>query len=429
MGRYPVWDLLIPPSEHGRDTQRAVRVHGNRVVFADGVDAVDGASGLWNVNLGYGNPEIAAAVAAAVTDASYMSLFRRTHDYAIAAADALLAAAGRTRYGRVLFSTSGSSANDAMMKLARHHAQLRGDTDRRIIVGLRESYHGQTFGSFTLSGEDLNQSLYGVDTSLVRHVPHDDPAAMRALMAEIGDQVAAVVIEPLLGTGAHLVPDELITTLFELRRKHGFLLVCDEVAYGFGRSGSLFASERWAEAPDLLITSKGLTNGTCAASAVLVGHAVFAEFAQADAMFVHGETQAGTPASCAAITATLRQFDELQAIDSGARVAKLLDDGLRDLVDRVDLAVEATGAGCFRGLHLRAANGAQLWPLHINKIIRLVRARGAIVHGGPSAIELVPPLTCTEDEIGELLGALELGIADFAAERKSRWSRSGASPA
>ncbi|MCG5445424.1 aminotransferase class III-fold pyridoxal phosphate-dependent enzyme [Micromonospora sp. NIE79] len=423
MTEYPVWDSLLPPSAHGRDSHRIVRVSGNRAVFADGVDAIDGTSGLWNVNLGYGNEAIAAAITGAVRDASYMSLFRRTHDYAIEAAAALIEAAGPARYSRVLFSTSGSSANDAMMKLARHHALLRGDTHRKVIVGLEGSYHGQTYGSFTLSGDDLSQHLYGVDTSLIRHVKHDDPAAMRALLTEIGDQVAAVVIEPVLGTGAHVVPAEMISTLLELRREHGFLLVCDEVAFGFGRSGSLFGSDRWAESPDLLVTSKGLTNGTCAASAILVGHSVFAEFAKADAMFVHGETQAGTPASCAAIVATLQQFDELHALESGARVAKLLEEGLKDLVDRVELAVEVTGAGCFRGLGLRAANGAELWPLHITKILSRIRDRGAVVQGGPSSIELIPPLTCTEDEVGELLRAVELGLADFTAERQAKRAR------
>ncbi|MFF8960613.1 daptide-type RiPP biosynthesis aminotransferase [Streptomyces sp. NPDC014894] len=417
---HPVWDLLLPPSEHGSPHRHVVRAHGHRLTFADGAEVLDATSGLWNANLGYGNEAVAEAVARATAEASYMGAFRRSHDYARDAARALIEAAGPDAYARVLFSTSGSSANDVAMKIARQYASLRGQEDRKLIVGLRGSYHGQTYGGFSLSGEDFRKPMYGADTSLIRHVGHDDPRELTRLLEECGSQVASVVVEPVLGSGSLALGADMVKALVTLRREHGYLLVCDEVAAGFGRTGTLFASELWPESPDLLLTSKGLTNGSCAASAVLVGHRVWDEFAEHDATLIHGETQAGTPASCAAIVATLQQIRELDALSTARRNGRLLAEGLKGLVARLDLAAEVTGLGCFQALHLRTPSGAPYWQPHVMRMLDAVRARGVLVYPGPSALQFFPALTWSEAEIGELLAAVEAGLTDFAAAREAR---------
>jgi adenosylmethionine-8-amino-7-oxononanoate aminotransferase len=229
-----------------------------------------------------------------------------------------------------------------------------------------------------------------------------------------------VVVEPVLGSGALAVPDGMLAALLRLRREHGFLLVCDEVATGFGRTGPMFASQLWAEAPDVLLASKGLTNGTCAAAALLVGHSICAAFGRAGAVFGHGETQAGTPASCAAIVATLDQFAKLDALASGRRNAELLASGLAAIAKGTDLVSEITGAGCFRGLQLRRPGGSRLWPRQVDQVIDAIRQRGALVHPGPSAVQLVPALTYTEAEVDELLAAVEAGLGDAAIRPRAR---------
>ncbi|MFF1278938.1 MULTISPECIES: daptide-type RiPP biosynthesis aminotransferase [Streptomyces] len=417
---HPVWDLLLPPSEHGTPERHVVRAHGHRLTFADGADVLDATCGLWNANLGYGNEVIARAVAEATAEASYMGTFRRSHDYARDAARALIEAAGADRYARVLFSTSGSSANDVAMKISRQYASLRGEDDRKLVVGLHGSYHGQTYGGFALSGEDFQKPMYGADTSLIRHVGHDDPQELTALMRACGSRVAAVVVEPVLGSGSLALGTDMIKALVTLRHEYGFLLVCDEVAAGFGRTGTLFASELWPESPDLLLTSKGLTNGTCAASAVLAAHRVWEEFARHDATLIHGETQAGTPASCAAILATLQQIEELDALNTARRNGRLMAEGLAGIVARSELAAEATGTGCFQALHLRTHTGAPFWQPHVMQMIDAVRARGVLVYPGPSSLQVFPALTWSEEEVATCLRALEDGLGDFAAAREAR---------
>ncbi|MFB1048018.1 daptide-type RiPP biosynthesis aminotransferase [Streptomyces chrestomyceticus] len=409
---YPLWEFLVPPGQYGRADRQTVGARGTRLHFADGTTVLDATSGLWNVNLGYGDPVIGQAIADAVQDASYLSLFRYSHAYARQAAGRLIEAAGPSVYRRVTFSTSGGAANDLAMKIARHTAVLRGEGRRRMIVALKGSYHGLTYGAHSLGGEPLGQQLYGVDMRHVRHVDPADPQELEHLMQRHGTRVAALVCEPVLGSGAHPLPSGFLRTAQRLRREYGFMLIADEVATGFGRTGPMFASSHWVEPPDLLLASKGLTNGTCAASVVLVAHHIAATFEEHDAVLVHAETQAGTPATCAAINATLDQFSRLDALTAGKRTAEALDAILDDLSAHLPFISHTTGTGCFRGVHLRAPGRIPADPTVVRTAVDTVRAHGALTHPGPGCIQLVPPLTCTEQDLDQLHHALLNGLAE-----------------
>ncbi|OEJ39801.1 aminotransferase [Streptomyces agglomeratus] len=405
-----LWPSLLAPSDHGRPDLCAVSAEGVRVRFADGRELLDGSSGLWNTNIGYGNRAIARAAAEALTDASYLSVFRYENTYARRAADELVELAGAEHYGRVLFSTSGGAANDLVMKLARQYHALRGEGRRKIVVGLRGGYHGLTFGGFALTGDDLGQQVYGVDQRLVRHVTPNDPAELVTLLARQGAQIAAVVVEPVLGSGAVPLTDDYLATLLALREEHGFLLVADEVATGFCRTGDFFATERWPARPDLLIASKGLTNGTSAAAAVLASRQVAGVFDEADAVLSHGETQAGTPVTCATILATLAEMCRLDAVGLSHRLSALLDERLAALAASHDLVTGSTGAGCFRSIRLRTPDGQPFPQAEVPALVAAVRAAGAIVHPGVHGVQLFPALTYTEADLDELLDCVRTGL-------------------
>lgn len=364
---------------------------------------------LWNVALGYGNTAVADAITGSLHSASYLTLFRSTHAYATDAARALLDFVCGD-FDRVIFSTSGGSANDAVMKLARHFWILRSDPQRRIIIGLEGSYHGTTYGSHALSGDDLHQATYGLDRRSIRHVPYDDGGEkLAALMAREGHRIAAIVLEPVLGSGAVELPDAFLAEVIRLRERYGFLMIADEVATGFYRTGRAFASQAWPVSPDILILSKALTNGTCAASAILVAPAVSAEFGNQGATFVHGETQAGTPQSCAAIVATLAEMERLEIAEKTSRLAVELGTVVERIaelptVDRV------TGRGCMRGIYLKSRLGEPLTPTQIGAVVGSIRDAGAIVQPGPSCIQLLPPLIFQRQHLEELESALREGI-------------------
>lgn len=410
-----LWPALLPPEQHGDDGLCAVSAQGVRIRFADGRELLCGSSGLWNTNLGYGNRAIAEAGAQALRDASYLSVFRYENVYARRAAEALIDVCGADHYQRVLFSTSGGAANDLVMKVARHYHALRGQDRRKIVVGLRGSYHGLTFGGFALTGDNLGQQLYGVDQRLVRHVAPDEPAEIQALLARQGAHVAAVVVEPVLGSGAVPLTDEYVAELVRLRSEYGFLLVADEVATGFGRTGSFFASQRWPEQPDLLVTSKGLTNGTSAAAAVVASHKVADAFTDAGALLSHGETQAGTPVTCATILATVEEMRRLDAVALGQRLSARLDTELERLTAEHPRVSGTTGTGCFRSVRVTATDGSPLPQTEVPALVAAIREAGAVVHPGVNGIQLFPALTYTEAELTELLDCVRTGITAYTA--------------
>lgn len=396
--------FFTPPSSFTASSI-PISAHGTTITYADGSQCLDGISGLWNVPLGYGHQGVADAVHQALLEASYLTCFRSTHRWAERASDALLKAAGPGRYGRTIHATSGSAALDSTMKVVRQIQILRDEPNRRVIVSLKGSYHGTTLGAMSLTGEDLGQKMYGIDTRMIRHVDHHRPRDLERLLDREGDRIAAVVLEPVQGSGTHVVGEQFLAAVFEGRRRHGYLIVADEVATGFGRTGPLFASQAWAEDPDILVTSKGLTNGTQAASAILLSHTVTQTLDETDSPFMHGETQAGSPASCAAILATLRAFEEEDILGHGRLVAAHLDARIRAVVERVPGA-RSTGTGCFRSIRLPGNSD-------IPGIVSRCRAHGAVVQPGPSSIQLVPALVYTPSALDHLMDRVEDTIASL----------------
>ncbi|MFC9431556.1 daptide-type RiPP biosynthesis aminotransferase [Streptomyces sp. NPDC056987] len=414
--RYPLWELLNAPGGFGRDAATAVRAEGRRVLFADGTWRLCATSGLWNVNLGYGNRRVANAIYKALVESSYLSVWRGGHMLAVDASRALLEICGAEHFGSVIYSTSGGAANDLTMKLARQYWALHRQFRRQIVVGLRDSYHGLTYGSHGLTGMRLGQGYYGVDQRSIRHVGHQDSAELAELLAREGDRIAAVVVEPVLGTGAHPLSDTMLADLCRLRDEYGFLLVADEVATGFGRTGSYFASRTWPGRPDVLLASKGLTNGTCAAAAVLVSHRICEVFERHDASLTHAETQAGTPPTCAAILATVGEMERLRALDRAAQVTLWIDGLLADLADH-PLVAGDRGTGCFRALRL-AVDGVDLPPEDVQHVADEVRRAGALVSVGPGCVQLAPALVYEREDVEQLSQALSTGL-DRAAEALS----------
>ncbi|MFS0894795.1 daptide-type RiPP biosynthesis aminotransferase [Microbacterium sp. 179-I 3D3 NHS] len=409
------WPFLLRPSDEPSPGDWATSAKGTRVRFADGLEAFCATSGLWNVPLGYGRDEIADAVSEALRDASYLTLFRRSHPLAEEAAERVISFTGMP-FSRVLHATSGGAANDLVMKLSRQYWSIEEGMPRRLVVGLRGSYHGLTYGAHALSGDELGQAVYGVDGRDVRHVPFDDGgAALEALCRREGNRIAALVVEPVLGSGAIEVPADFLDAVQRLRAQYGFLLVADEVATGFGRTGVRFASSRWMPHPDALVLSKALTNGACAASVVVVGERIATAFDRHDALLVHGETQAGTPSSCAAIVATLDLYEQLDVDRLFPEVIAQIDRLEERLVGHPRV-IGVAGRGAFRALRIAGRTSASTEPggtepvgaskEEIVELVERIRRAGAIVHPGPSVLQLIPAAISDSadlDRLGDVL--------------------------
>lgn len=410
MAQGPLLEFLHAPSLMGNPSRRVVSARGTRVRFADGVEALCATSGLWNVNFGYGNETVARRVEPVLRDTHYATLFRYSHDIAHEAAQRLVDAVGRP-YDRVFFSTSGSAANDAMMKLARHWSLLGGEQGRRIVVGLEGSYHGLTYGSMALSGDELGQELYGVDRRSIRHLSRSDKDEWIRFFDRHGSTVSAVVMEPVAGTGVHPLPDDLLETVLALRKQHGFLLVADEVATGFHRTGPLLASSRWPERPDTVIMSKGLTNGLAACAAILMTERVYERFERKDAMFIHAETQAGSPLASAAILGTLDFVASLEPERHVDQLTRRLEGKLRAVTD-ANTGLVTRGDGLFRFIGAAATTKDETDWLRLTDTMRKA---GVVVHPGPQGIQVLPQVVSTPQDIDDLGDVLFSVLSDLSA--------------
>jgi len=380
----------------GEVSQQVTSATGSRLHFADGSEALCAISGLWNASLGYGNTTIAKAIYEACLTLSTASLFRRGNTLATQAAEALLEFANPDEYASVLFCTSGGSAVDTAIRLAKQCHTLESSTSQ-IVLSFLGSYHGTVGDSIDATGQDMLQSLYTSCSRNHMKIDYRNMDGVREALERVGSRLTAVIIEPVLGSGAYTVPRDVINLLCEARDQYGFFLIADEVATGFYRTGPRFATLEWPSTPDLLVLSKALTNGVCATSAVLLGKRVARLLTDTGTVFLHGETQAGSPPACAAILATLQEYERLDVETKAAHLATKMDAFLTSLAESSP-RLTTTGRGCLRGVELRDSSGC-LEEAGIGMgLVRQAKQLGVIIQPAPHGFQLVPNFLTTDDE-------------------------------
>lgn len=383
-----------------------VRGEGALVYDDRGRDYVDAMASLWFCDVGHGRAEIADAVAGQLrTLAAFHAFDMFTNEPAEELA-AALADRAPMRDARVFFTTSGSEAVDTALKLVRAARLVGGEPRRRVVVSLEGAYHGVTYGGLALGGLPLNQEFFGAMVPDVIQVPRDDSQAVARVLAERGDEVAAVIVEPVLGAGGVHPPAE--GYLPELRRmcdEAGAWLVLDEVICGFGRLGPMWASQRYGVEPDLVTFAKGVTSGYVPLGGVLVGAAVRARL-EADPHFVlrHGHTYSGHPGACVAARTNLEILERERLLDRVPAIAARLGEGLRALAADGHVA-EVRGEGA-------------VWAADLPAGVDAVTVRDAMIRQGVIARPLgartmafCPPYVITDDQLDRTLAALRSALS------------------
>jgi acetylornithine/N-succinyldiaminopimelate aminotransferase len=379
---------------YGAPKRVLVRGQGCRVWDEDGRAYLDLLGGIAVNALGHAHPRLVEAVSTQLATLGHISNFF-TSPAQVALAERLLALAGvgsvgAPSTGAVFFANSGTEANEAAFKIARR-------TGRSRIVAASGGFHGRTMGALALTGKPAIADPFAPLPGGVEHVPFGDATA---LAAAIGDDVAAVVLEPIQGeAGIHVAPPGYLRLARELTRRHGALLVLDEVQTGVGRTGEWFAFQH-ADAlgagapgevldwPDVVTLAKGLGGGLPIGAVVALGEA-----ATLLGPGHHGSTFGGNPVSCTAALAVLDviETDDLlaAAIERGAQLAAGLD---------VPGAGPARGRGLLLGLPVSAAPA--------NLVAAHALDAGFIVNNvAPDTIRLAPPLVLTVDEAAQLVDA------------------------
>ncbi|MCC3765518.1 aminotransferase class III-fold pyridoxal phosphate-dependent enzyme [Glycomyces sp. TRM65418] len=401
---YPLWH---PMTDMGRYLSSPVTItegRGSRLVDQNGREYVSANAALWNMHCGFDEPRIQAAIRAQLDRLSYGTLFRYGNEPAQLLASRLVEISPRPELTKVFYNTSGAGAVDTALKLARRYQRLIGRPERDTVAALADSYHGTLDSAMAVTGEDLEQDEYGVDRSAVMHVPTplDERGAADALerLRAAAGRLAAVIVEPVLGSAGVLVPHEhFFSGLNDLCEANDICLIVDEVATGFGRTGSMFAAEWTGLRPDLLVMSKGINGGFLPMSAVLIHQRVWEAFAAGGAVLRTGETQAGNPLACAAALATLDviEADDLvsRSLRSGERLTAMLTDALPRARGQ---ALAPTGRGLMLGVGLQGPGGT-VDVAQAAVVVERFRSLGVIVHLSDRGFSLMPPLIIDDDDV------------------------------
>ena len=423
----------------GGTTLPVARAEGAWLYLPDGRRVLDAAGGAIVANIGHGRAEVARAVARALEQASYL-----VPPFATGARLALVERLKRAwlpaGLTRVLFTSGGSESMDAALRLARQHHAAAGRHERWKMIGRDLSYHGATLATLAVGGHGkrragLEPLLLDWPKAPAHHClrcplglarPGCDVACVDAIEALIlregPETVAAVVAEPVVGStgGALVPPDEYWPRLAEICRRHGVLLIADEVMAGFGRTGRAFAVDHWGVVPDILVGGKGLAGGYAPMGGVYTSEEVVAPLAARGEEFMF-YTYGAHPASCAAADAVLAIVEREGLVARAAEQGKRLKDRLEAALGAHPNVAEVRGRGLLLGVELvRDRATLEPFPIEAKLAGRVVAAglgRGVFFYpGGAGAARdvvcLGPPFTIGDAEIDLIADVLPAAIDD-----------------
>lgn len=372
----------------------------------DGRRLLDAPAGLWHANIGHGRERVALAAAAQIrTLETYHTFGTIVNDQAVSLAERVAAIAPIDDC-KVFWVSGGSDAIDTAAKLARRYWQVRGATNKRIIVSREWSYHGLHGFGTSLAGIPVNRDGYGSESLIpeTARVPADDADALEREIVRLGpDRVAAVFAEPIIGTGGVILPaDGYLRRVQEICREHDVLFVADEVITGFGRTGRMFASQLYEIQPDMVIIAKGITSGYAALGGVLIGPRVWEPFfATAEApIFRHGVTYSGHATACAVAHANLDILEEERLVERAATLAPVLAASLQRVARHPLVTAVRTGVGLLAGVQLAAGvDGAAVMRacLEAGVVIRIITN---------NTIQISPPFVIEEGELAQIADAV-----------------------
>ncbi len=392
------------------------RAQGCTLTDTDGNRYLDGVSSLWCNVHGHGHPAIDRAVREQLERVAHTTMLGLSHPGAIELAQRLVELAPRGLQ-RVFYSDNGSTATEVALKMAFQYWRHRGEPARDGFICLRDAYHGDTIGSVSVGGIDLFHACFGPLLFDAWQARPGSTEHMAALLREHAGRVAAVIVEPLVQGAAGILthPDGYLRDVRALCDEHDVLLVCDEVATGFGRTGTMFACEQEDVAPDLMCVAKGLTGGYLPLAATLATERVYEAFLgehEELRTFFHGHTYTGNPLACAAALATLEVFERERTLEAMAPKIELLGELLDELVAPLSGVREVRHRGFMVGIELR---GFPLRERMGHQVAMAARRRGAIIRPLGDVVVLMPPLAMSADELCHLVQIAAAAVAEATA--------------
>ncbi|SFE33128.1 aminotransferase class III-fold pyridoxal phosphate-dependent enzyme [Roseivivax sediminis] len=433
-----LWHPMGHPGESQAHPPKIITdAAGVTITDIDGHSTIDAVGGLWCVNLGYSNDAIKQAISDQLARLPYYSAFAGTSNpAAIEASQMVCDLFAEDGMARAFFTSGGSDSVDVALRLARQYHRLRGEPTRTKFLSLKKGYHGTHFGGASVNGNPRFRHGYEPLLPGCVHLPapytyrnpfhESDPARLAQLIAQAAedeiafqgaDTIAALIMEPILGAGGVIVPDESFMPLMrEICDRHGILLISDEVITGFGRSGDWSGARHWGVAPDMMTVAKGITSGYFPVGAALVSGAVAEVFEGADAngAIYTGYTYSAHPVGAAAVVATLTETLRLDLRENAAARGRQLFEGCQRLAETHAIVGDVRGGhGLMTALELVSdrATKAPADPATVKRVHQAAYEAGAMVRMGPPNLMMSPPLTISEAEIDTVLSALDAGLS------------------
>jgi adenosylmethionine-8-amino-7-oxononanoate aminotransferase len=436
-----VWIHQLPWAEFESDNLRIFdRGEGARLYDVQGREYLDGIAGLWVVNAGHGRREIAQAYADQAARLGYASAMSYTTTPAVKLAEKLDELAPGDLC-RVFFVSGGSEAVETAIKIAKQVQAMRGFPKRYKIIARRRSYHGMTYGAMSVTAT-RNETWFGPFMYGVHHVPHPDRyrsdfglegeeadlMAARYVEQEIINQglesVAAVIGEPIsTAAGVHVPSPKYWQLLREICDRHGVLLIADEVINGFGRTGTMFATEQFGFVPDIMTIAKGLSSGYAPIAAAIVRESVYDVFKEnKEAAMGHLLTFGGHPAACAAALQNLVIFERENLVAQSAEKGRYLRSRLEELRAHPTVG-DVRGLGLMCGIDLvknkETREGWDKTAAFTARLGELALQRGLVTRVW-DVMHFAPPLVMSEAEIDRMVEiadeSLTIAEREFAAE-------------
>ncbi|QJR13769.1 aspartate aminotransferase family protein [Usitatibacter palustris] len=410
-----------------------VQGEGMYYTDADGRKVLDGFSGLWCCNAGHCPKPIVEAIQKQAAVLDYCAAFQMSHPLAFELANRIVEI-GPKGLGHVFYANSGSEAVDTALKIALAYQRVKGEASRTRLIGRERGYHGVGFGGISVGGMVANRKMFGAMLAGVDHLPHTHNLAKNAYTkgipehgVELADElerlvalhdastIAAVIVEPMAGsTGVLLPPKGYLKRLREITKKHGILLIFDEVITAYGRMGGAFASQVFDVVPDMITFAKGITSGTVPMGGVLVSdeiHDAFMVGPPGAVEFFHGYTYSAHPLACAAGIATLQHYKDEDLFARGAKMGPVMENAVHSLKGTKHV-IDLRNYGLVGAVELESrpgAPGARAFDVYLK-----CWEKGVVLRTAGDTVAIAPSLIVKEDEIGRIVTTLREAILETA---------------
>ena len=396
------------------------RAEGHELIDVDGNRYLDAISSLWVTTLGHRVAELDQAVRDQLDKVAHSTLLGHGNVVVTELAEALAAVVPVDR-PHVLFASDGASAVEQALKLAFQLRVNEGQPERRTFLSFESGYHGDSIGALSLGGSGFGADIYApLRFGVLRAPSFADPSALAVaadLVAEHAAELTAVVVEPLVqgAAGMLMARPEGFAVLGAACREHDVLLVCDEVATGFGRTGTLFASEKAGVRPDIVCLGKGLTGGYLPMSATVASGRVFDAFLGADPgphTFLHGHSFGGNALAAAVALRHLELVLDPAVLANVAERSSQLSTLLRARLRPTGVVREIRVRGLMAGVDLASPEPSARWG---RRVCAAAVRRGVLLRPLGDVVVVMPPLTVTAAEVERIVDVLAESLAEVVA--------------